>query len=167
VTAALAVAGLATDRFFFEGFLPPRQAARRARIEALAAVPATLVVFETGPRLVASLADLAEGLGPREAAVCRELTKLHEDVRRADLATLARDYSSEPAPRGEIVIVIAPPAEREAQAADIDAMLRPALARLSLKDAVAEVTAASGASRRDVYRRALALMQERDDGAAC
>ena len=90
VLAALAVAALPTDRFFFEGFLPPKEGQRRARIADLARIPATLVLFETGPRLAASLADLAAGLGPREAAICRELTKLHEEVRRGDLAALAQ-----------------------------------------------------------------------------
>ncbi len=84
VLTALNVAGLPTDRFFFEGFLPPKQAARQKRIAALGAIPATLVLFESGPRLAATLADLAEGLGPRAAAICRELTKLHEEVRRGD-----------------------------------------------------------------------------------
>src|SRR5882672_11666575 len=92
VLTALTVAGLPTDRFLFEGFLPAKQAQRRSRIAELARIPATLVLFETGPRIAAALADLAEGFGVREAAVCRELTKLYEEVRRSDLATLARDY---------------------------------------------------------------------------
>src|SRR5215469_879146 len=125
VLAALGVAGLPTDRFFFEGFLPPKEAARRARIAALARIPATLVLFETGPRLAASLADLAAGLGEREAAVCRELTKLHEEVRRGTLGEVAGLYRELPAPRGEIVIVAAPPAEPpEAGADEVDGMLR-------------------------------------------
>ena len=99
VLAALAVAGLPTDQFFFAGFLPPKQAARRARIAELARIPATLVLFETGPRLAATLADLAAGLGRREAAVCRELTKLHEEVRRGDLATLAQSLRAARAAR--------------------------------------------------------------------
>ena len=111
--AALAVAGLPTDRFFFEGFLPAKSGQRQARIAELARIPATLVLFETGPRLAAALADLAEGLGPREAAVCRELTKLHEEVRRGDLAALAAHYEAADEPRGEIVLVIAPPAARD------------------------------------------------------
>jgi 16S rRNA (cytidine1402-2'-O)-methyltransferase len=166
VMAALAVAGLATDRFFFEGFLPAKQAARRARIAEIAAIPATLVLFETGPRLAAALADLAAGLGTREAAICRELTKLHEEVRRTELAALARDYSVSETPRGEIVIVIGPPPEAQPQAADIDQMLRDALRTGSVKDAVAAVTQISGMSRRDVYRRALTLAKEHPDGAA-
>ena len=164
--AALTVAGLPTDRFFFEGFLPPKEAARRARIAELARVPATLVLFETGPRLGGALADLADGLGVRDAAVCRELTKLHEEVRRAPLNELAAHYAKEAETRGEIVLVIAPPPEEAApQANEVDAMLKQALSRVSVKDAVSEVAAATGLPRRDVYQRALALAKEDDDGA--
>ena len=166
VLAALAVAGLASDRFFFEGFLPPRQTARRARIAALARIPGTLVLFESGPRLGEALADLAEGLGPREAAVCRELTKLHEEVRRGDLATLARDYAGEAETRGEMVILVAPPAAEQHIAADeLDRLLQSALARASVKDAVAEVATASGLPRREVYRRALEIVKGAGDDA--
>jgi 16S rRNA (cytidine1402-2'-O)-methyltransferase len=158
VLAALSVAGLPTDRFFFEGFLPTKEAARRTRIAELARVPATLVLFESGPRLASSLEDLAAGLGPREAAVCRELTKLHEEARRGDLGGLARDYAAGAETRGEIVVVIAPPsAQEQPSAAEIDAMLRAALSRTTLKDAVAEVAAATGEPRRAVYSRALEL----------
>jgi 16S rRNA (cytidine1402-2'-O)-methyltransferase len=158
--AALTVAGLPTDQFFFAGFLPPKVAARRARINELARVPATLVLYETGPRLAGALADLAAGLGGREAAICRELTKLHEDIRRGDLATLARGYATAEV-RGEIAIVIAPPlGEERPSAEDADRLLRDALARASLKDAVAEVSAATGLPRRDVYQRALALAKQ-------
>src|SRR5689334_802310 len=109
VLTALSVAGLPTDQFFFAGFLPPKQAARRTRVAELASLPATLVLFESGPRLAAALADLAAGLGgEREAALCRELTKLHEEIRRGDLKTLAEACAGEE-PRGELVIVIAPP----------------------------------------------------------
>jgi 16S rRNA (cytidine1402-2'-O)-methyltransferase len=164
VLTALAIAGLPTDRFFFEGFLPPKSAARRERIETLARIPATLVFFETGPRLAAALADLAQGCGPREAAVCRELTKLHEEVRRADLAALADHYREAPPPKGEIVIVVAPPPEAVPASGDeIDALLRRALAGSSVKDAVAAVASATGASRKDVYRRALDVTQSHGD----
>jgi 16S rRNA (cytidine1402-2'-O)-methyltransferase len=164
--AALTVAGLPTDRFFFEGFLPPKEGARRTRIAELARIPATLVLFESGPRLGASLADLAEGLGPREAAVCRELTKLHEEVRPATLTELARHYASEAETRGEIVLVIAPPSDdAKPDAGELDALLRQALVRVSVKDAVSEVATATGLPRRDVYQRALSLAKEDDDGA--
>ena len=163
--AALTVGGLPTDRFFFEGFLPVKPGQRRARIAELARIPATLVLFETGPRIAVSLADLAAGLGPREAAVCRELTKLHEEVRRGDLVTLARDYAAAEQPRGEIVVVIAPPPpEESADASDLDALLRDALNRLSVKEAVSEIAAVTGRPRREVYQRALALAKDDDDG---
>ena len=155
---ALTVAGLPTDRFFFEGFLPSKAGSRRTRIGELARIPATLVLYESGPRLADALADLVAGLGPRAASVCRELTKLHEEVRRGTLDTLARDYAAGAETRGEIAIVIAPPdAPAPAGAEDIDALLRAALTRVSLKDAVAEVAAATGEQRRAVYSRALEL----------
>jgi 16S rRNA (cytidine1402-2'-O)-methyltransferase len=164
VLAALTVAGLPTDRFLFEGFLPSKQTQRRSRIAELARIPATLVLFETGPRIAAALGDLAEGLGMREAAVCRELTKLYEEVRRGDLATLAHDYAGTAETRGEFVIVVAPPDAQAAvtDAADLDALLRQALARLSVKEAVSEIAAVTGQPRREVYQRALALAKERD-----
>ena len=165
VLAALSVAGLPTDRFFFEGFLPPKQTARQKRIAALASVPATLVLFESGPRLAGALADLAAGLGARTASVCRELTKLHEEIRRGDLVSLARDYAAGAETRGEIVIVVAPPAEPEIAQTDLDDMLRHALERVSVKDAVGEVALASGRPRREVYQRALALTKDAGHGA--
>jgi 16S rRNA (cytidine1402-2'-O)-methyltransferase len=149
----------------FAGFLPAKEGQRRTRIAELKHIPATLVLFETGPRLAAALADLAAGLGTREAAICRELTKLYEEVRHGDLAALARETADAPTPRGEIAIVIAPPdAQAEATAPDLDALIRAALARLSLKEAVAEVAAVTGAARREVYQRALALAEDRDHG---
>jgi len=157
VLTALSVAGLPTDRFFFEGFLPPKTVGRQKRIAALATIPATLVLFESGPRIAEALADLAAGLGAREAAVCRELTKLHEEIRRAPLDALARDYAAGAETRGEFVIVIAPPSEEETPAADVDALLRQALARVSVKDAVGEVALATGKPKREVYQRALEL----------
>ena len=166
VLTALGVAGLPTDRFFFEGFLPPKQAARQKRIAALATIPATLVLFESGPRLPAALADLAVGFGPRAAAICRELTKLHEEIRRGDLAQLASHYESGGETRGEIVIVVAPPADNAETADDVDDLLRQALIRVSVKDAVGEVALATGRPRREVYQRALALAKDNGDGPA-
>ena len=162
VLAALAVSALPTDRFMFEGFLPPRETQRQKRIDEIKLIPATLVLFETGPRIAAALADLAAALGPREAAVCRELTKYYEEVRRGDLISLARDYAASEEPRGEIVIVIAPPGAPMSDAADLDALLRQALGRVSVKEAVGEVAAVTGRPRREVYQRALALAQDRE-----
>jgi 16S rRNA (cytidine1402-2'-O)-methyltransferase len=160
VLAALAVAGLPTDRFYFEGFLPPKDAARRARIAELARIPATLVLFETGPRIADALAALAAGLGERSAAVCRELTKLHEEVRRDTLAALARAYAAGGETRGELVLVVAPPETRAPSAEEIDELLRQALRTQTVKDAVGAVAAATGEPRAQVYRRALALAKE-------
>jgi 16S rRNA (cytidine1402-2'-O)-methyltransferase len=160
VLAALAVAGLPTDRFLFDGFLPPKDAARRARIAELARIPATLVLFETGPRIGDALAALADGLGDRAAAVCRELTKLHEEVRRDTLVPLARAYAAGAETRGEFVLVIAPPQARAPSAEEIDELLRQALRSQSVKDAVGAVAAATGEPRAQVYRRALALARE-------
>jgi 16S rRNA (cytidine1402-2'-O)-methyltransferase len=160
---ALNVAGLPTDRFFFEGFLPPKSGQRRARIAEIARIPATLVLFETGPRLAATLADLAAELVDREAAICRELTKLHEEVRRGDLAALADVYAGEAETRGEIVIVIAPPPEEaKPDAEQVDDLIRNALRRVSMKDAVGEVAMATGLPRRDIYQRALELAKDGD-----
>src|SRR6266700_2259457 len=161
VLSALSVAGLPTDQFFFAGFLPPTAVARRARIAELARIPATLVLFETGPRIGATLADLAAGLGAdREAALCRELTKLHEEIKRGELAGLARAYA-DAEPRGEIVVVVAPPqAAVQTSAAEAEVLLRDALQRLSLKDAVGEVAHVTGRPRREVYRCALALSKD-------
>ncbi len=160
VLAALAVAGLPTDRFLFDGFLPPKDAARRARIAELARIPATLVLFETGPRIGDALAALADGLGDRPAAVCRELTTRHEEVRRETLGALARAYAAGAETRGEFVLVIAPPQARAPSAEEIDELLRQALRTHSVKDAVGAVAAATGEPRAEVYRRALALAKE-------
>jgi len=156
--AALCVAALPADRFFFEGFLPPRREARRERINALAAVPGALVFYEAPGRLAETLADLALELGPRSAAVARELTKLHEEVRRGELDRLAAEYGGEEAPRGEIVIVVSPPLAREAvDAAALDGDILSALRTLSVRDAAAAVAARHSLPRRQVYARALAL----------
>ncbi|MCZ6609260.1 MAG: 16S rRNA (cytidine(1402)-2'-O)-methyltransferase [Alphaproteobacteria bacterium] len=160
--AALVLSGLPSDRFLFAGFLPAKPKARRDRLAALAEVDATLVLFESGRRLAAMLADAAEALGSRPAVVCRELTKLYEEVVPGDLKTLAGRYGNEGPPKGEMVIVIGPPAggrERVSDAA-LDRQLRAALAGDSLRDAVAAVAQATGLPRRRVYARALRLCAE-------
>jgi 16S rRNA (cytidine1402-2'-O)-methyltransferase len=156
--AALCVAGLPTDRFYFEGFLPPRSSARRERINALAAVPGSLIFYEAAGRLAGTLADLAVELGPRPAAVARELTKLHEEVRRGTLDRLAADYAAEEPPRGEIVIVVGAAEERPpVSEAALDEEIAEQLLNLSVKDAAAAVAARHGLPRRRVYARALAI----------
>lgn len=156
VMAALTVAGLPTDRFLFVGFPPPRSAARRRFLEDLAGVRATLIFFEGGSRLASSLADMAQVLGPRPAAVARELTKLHETVVRGPLDALAADRRFA-APKGEIVILVGPGEELAASAEEIDAALSEALDRLGPADAAGEVARALRLPRRQLYVRALAL----------
>jgi 16S rRNA (cytidine1402-2'-O)-methyltransferase len=156
--AALVLSGLPADRFLFAGFLPAKSAARRNELARLAAVPATLLFFETAPRLAASLADMAAVLGPRPAAVARELTKLFEEVRRGDLPLLAQHYAAAGPPKGELVVVVGAAAAAAAPSeAALDAQLATALRDMSLKDAATAVAAATGQTRREVYRRALAL----------
>ncbi|MDE1969736.1 MAG: 16S rRNA (cytidine(1402)-2'-O)-methyltransferase [Alphaproteobacteria bacterium] len=154
---ALLGSGLPPDRFLFAGFLPPKAAARRRTLEEIKDVGATLIVYESAPRLAESLADMAEILGPRPAAVARELTKLHEEVRRDDLAALADHYRTAGPPKGELVLVVGPPPPAAASDAELDRALGVALAHKSLREAVEEVAVATGARRRQVYARALAL----------
>ncbi len=158
VPMALALSGLPTDRFFFAGFLPAKPTERRRAISEAATVPSTLVFFEAPHRLAESLADLAELLGDRPAAVARELTKLFEEVRRAPLSALAKHYAAQAEVKGEIVIVIGPPsAETERSADVVDEALRTAMEGASVKDAASEVAARYGLKRRDIYARALEL----------
>jgi 16S rRNA (cytidine1402-2'-O)-methyltransferase len=158
VLAALAVAALPTDRFYFEGFLPSKETGRRARLAELARIDATLVMFESGNRVQDTLADLADIMGARDAAVCREMTKMHEEVRRAPVSELARAADTLET-RGEFVLVIGPPAAgAQIMAADeLDDLLRSALERDSVKDAVAHAVELSGRPRREIYARALEL----------
>jgi 16S rRNA (cytidine1402-2'-O)-methyltransferase len=163
---ALSVAALPTDRFFFEGFLPAKETARRARLLELARIDATLVLFESGNRLPATLADLAGIMGAREAAICRELTKLHEEVTRGPLDALAGQAEALET-RGEFVLVIGPPAADAQMFTDkaLDDLLRDQLRDYSVKDAVAHAVELSGRPRREVYARALELAKDqRDDG---
>ena len=158
--AALTLAGLPTDRFLFMGFLPAKAKARGESIAEVAALRASLVLYESGPRLGDSLAALAQGLGDRPAAVIREITKLHEECVTGSLADLAERYAEAP-PRGEIVVVIGPPPERaEASADDLDAALAEALTRLSPSRAAAEVASTLGVPKKRAYARALELAAE-------
>ncbi|MBX9822820.1 16S rRNA (cytidine(1402)-2'-O)-methyltransferase [Afipia birgiae] len=165
VLAALSVAALPTDRFFFEGFLPSKQNARRTRIAELARIDATLVMFESGARVQDCLHDLASVMGERDAAICREMTKLHEEVRRAPVSELAA-IADTLETRGEFVLVIAPPAADAGLMSEnaLDDLLRTALARGSVKDAVAHAVEVSGRPRREIYARALELSKDGDDG---
>ena len=164
-SAALAAAGLPTDRFHFAGFAPPRQAARRRAIGELAGLAATLVWFESPRRLAALLVDLAAVLGPREACVARELTKLHEEMRRGPLPELAAHFAAAPA-RGEVTVLVAPPGRKAPPATDadtLDALLVEALARRAPSAAAAEVAARTGADRRALYDRAVSLKRAAAD----
>ncbi len=161
VLTALSVAALPTDRFFFEGFLPAKETARRARLAELARIDATLVLFESGSRVQDTLRDLAGAMGAREAAICRELTKLHEEISRATLDELsARADGLET--RGEFVLVIGPPADdAEVLTAEaLDDLLRKQLIHHSVKDAVAHAVELSGRPRREIYARALELAKQ-------
>jgi 16S rRNA (cytidine1402-2'-O)-methyltransferase len=159
VLAALVVAGLPTDRFFFEGFLPHKSGPRRARLAELAHIPGTLVLFESPRRLSDTLADALAVLGPREAAVARELTKIYESVRRGTLAELYSAFAEEDTPKGEIVLLVAPPAAGSEMLgeAELDAQIESALEEHSVKDAASVVAGKTGQPRRHVYARALEL----------
>jgi 16S rRNA (cytidine1402-2'-O)-methyltransferase len=158
VLTALVVSALPPDRFLFCGFLPPKSSERRSVLNSLARIPASLVFFESGPRLAESLSDLAGALGPRAASVSRELTKKFEETVRGPLDQLARDYATRGTPKGEIVVVVGPPPPIAApDAQTLDAALLAALAEHSLAQAAASVADAFGIPKREAYERALAL----------
>lgn len=158
--AGLSIAGLPTDRFLFLGFLPARAKARENAIAEIAAVRATLVLYEGGPRLAETLEALAAQLGPRDAAVARELTKLHEECVTGTLSDLAARYADS-IPKGEIVVVVGPPLEREAVGdEDLDRMLEDAMDELSPSRAAAEVAQRLGIPRKRAYARALELSRK-------
>jgi 16S rRNA (cytidine1402-2'-O)-methyltransferase len=154
--AAIGSAGLATDTFLFAGFLPAKQAARKTRLVELRAVPGTLVFFEAPTRLAESLADITALLGAREAAVARELTKLHEEVRRGSPAELA-EWARRAQPKGEMVIVLGPPAEQTVTDAVIAAKLEPLLGEMSLSEAAKTIADALGVAKGRAYHIGLAL----------
>ena len=156
VLSALAISGLPTDRFLFAGFTPPKSAARRTFLGEFSPSRATLVFYETGPRLSASLTDMVAVFGDRPAVVCRELTKLYETCIRGSLSTLAADPRLE-APKGEIVVIVGPGEESAATEADVDRALADALTRQGPSAAAAEVAKALGLPKRDLYRRALEM----------
>ena len=162
--AALAVSGLPSDRFLFAGFTPPKSVGRRAVFEDLGPVRATLIFYETGPRLRECLDDMLAIWGDRQAVVARELTKLYETVLRGRLSELIEQLGSQ-APKGEIVILVGAGVEAPATAADMDQALIEALSHLSVADAAGCVAKALGLNRKSVYRRALELKSERADKA--
>ena len=156
--AALVLSGLPPDRFFFAGFLDAKSVARRRDLEGMAAIPATLIFYESGPRLAASLGDMAAVLGDRPAVVARELTKLYEEIRRGSLLELCAHYAAAGPPKGEIVVLVGPPLPAAAVSEDdLDAALRAAMATTSLSEAAATVATQLGLTRRRVYQRALEL----------
>ena len=155
---ALALSGLPSDRFLFAGFLPPKDAARATVLAELGTVRATLVFFDTAPRLTKSLAAIGEALPGREVAVARELTKLHEECRTGTAQQLIDHYSAHP-PKGEIVLLVGPPGEPDAGAHDIDALLLAALEGEKPSQAAAQVAKVTGLDRRELYARALELRQ--------
>jgi 16S rRNA (cytidine1402-2'-O)-methyltransferase len=160
--AALTSSGLPTDTFLFAGFLPPKSGARRGRLEALRTVPATLILFESASRLGKSLADMADLLGAREAAVAKELTKLHEGVTRGRLDRLAGVFADGEALKGEFVVVVAPPAADQAEPSDemIVEQLAKSLKLDSFRDAVRSVAEVLNVSRARVYELGLKLKRD-------
>jgi len=155
--AGLVVSGLPSDRFLFAGFLPPKSAARRGALTELADTDATLIFYETGPRLAESLADMADVLGGRSAAVARELTKLFEETRRGSLGELAAHYRDAGGPKGEIVVLVGPPLPRgEVDDAELEAFLQGVLSR-GVREAAGEAARELGVSRKRAYARALEL----------
>ncbi len=163
---ALTLSGLPTDKFMFAGFLPPKSAARKTALAEVKAVPATLIFYETAPRLIGSLEDMQAILGDRPAAVARELTKKFEEVRRGQLSELGAYYQAHGEPRGEIVIVVGGPVAGQTEDwtdEAVDKLLREMMREqgMSVKDAAAFVAARSGIKKRDVYQRALLLQQKK------
>jgi 16S rRNA (cytidine1402-2'-O)-methyltransferase len=153
--AALSVSGLPTDQFHFAGFLPPKEAARRKRLEELADLPATLILYETAQRLQAALTDLAAVMGGREIVIAREMTKRFEEIIRGELPLTLADGGE--AIKGEMVILIAPAGEKQHAAEDIRGAVALAMKSMSLRDAVDEVARTLRVPRRVVYSLALEL----------
>ncbi len=162
--AGLVGSGLPSDRFLFAGFLPPKQGARTNRLKELADVAATLIFYEAPQRVAASLANMSAVLGEeRPATIARELTKKFETFRRGSLKALAEAFASEEPPKGEVTIIVGPAEPREPDEMDVDALLAVRLKDVSLSEAVADVTAATGLPRKTVYRRALELRANGQD----
>lgn len=157
---ALTNAGMPTDNFLFCGFLPSKTTARQKEIKKYSDVASTLIYYESPKRLLASLKDIRSVLGNRVAAVCRELTKLYEEICKDNLDELIHQFENRPTPKGEIVLIVSPPDKSEGIIDDLDAALMDALERLSVKEAVAAVTYMTGKKRKEVYKRALELSKD-------
>ena len=155
--AGLTLSGLPNDRFLFAGFLPVKEKARYDVLEELGSVTATLIFYETGPRLAKSLAAIAQVWPDREVAVARELTKLHEECRAGTASVLAEHYIQHP-PKGEIVLLVGPPVETKSDT-DPDELLREALDEMSASKAAGKVAKATGLDRQTLYARAVELKQ--------
>ncbi|MGZ6008039.1 MAG: 16S rRNA (cytidine(1402)-2'-O)-methyltransferase [Rhizomicrobium sp.] len=159
---ALALAGLPTDRFLFVGFLPSKTGERGTALAELKNIRATLIFFESAQRLAESLAQMADVLGNRAVAVARELTKLHEEVRRSTLGILAAQYAQEPPPKGEVTILVGPPPEQQADFARIDALLDKALPFMPVRAASELIAEALGVPRKEIYQRAIEKKNDDD-----
>ena len=159
---ALALAGLPTDRFLFAGFLPSKTGERSTALAELKNVRATLIFFESAQRLGESLPQMSEVLGDRAVAVARELTKLHEEVRRGTLSILAPQYAQEPPPKGEVTILVGPPPEQHADMARIDSLLDKALPFMPVRAASELIAEALGTPRKEIYQRALEKKSDDD-----
>ena len=159
--AALALAGLPSDRFLFAGFAPNRSGQRRKWLAEIAETQATLILFENAKRLASSLNDMALVLGDRQACVTRELTKLFEEARRGTLSELAAHYAESGPPKGEVTLVIGPPEPVELDETVLDNLLADLLNTLSVKDAATQAAERTGAPRKQAYQRALAIKQEK------
>jgi len=162
ILCALTNAGLPTNNFLFQGFLPPKTQARQKEIGKFSNVDASLIYYESPKRLLVCLKDILSVLGDREIAVCRELTKLYEEIRKDKISNLIELYENKPTPKGEIVIVVSPPNKNESQIDDLDAALKDALKTLSVKEAVAAVTFMTGKKRKEVYKRALEISKDEE-----
>ncbi len=162
--AALQISGLPSDQFAFLGFLPVKSKARREMLQIWQDVPASLIAFESAKRLIKSLEDIAAVMPKREVAVVREITKLHEELRKGSAGELAAYYEHRGAPRGEIVLVITPPEEKgEVSQSEAEALLKKALKDMSTKEAAAHVSEKTGLPRKTLYNMALEL--NKTDGA--
>jgi len=157
VLVGLTLSGLPSDRFLFAGFLPAKAGERKSLLEELKDIRATLIFFESAQRLAESLPDMAQVLGDRPGAIARELTKLHEEVRRGSLAELAAHYEKQGAPKGEVTLLVGPAQQASTDSAKIDAALKAALAFMPVKAAAEMIAGLTDGSRKQIYARALEL----------